>query len=484
VIDPSNPADDFDLALRKTVNGSAFTPWSEVVYTITVFNQWDVSASNTQVTDYIPNGLTFVSTTATVVSESADEVVLWGFWAIAAWANTSETVTFMIDDSFTGTIENIVEITQDSWSDIDSTIDASPSNDPVVDNEINNTGGDEDDHDIEEITVTGEVSDGYDLALRKTVDWSTYTQGSQVRFTIEIFNQWDTDASNIEVTDYFPEELIFQSTTATIISETDDEIVLDFGSISSGESETETITFTIDRSFSWNLENLAEITRDNGNDIDSTVDDSSTNDVLVNDVINNSWNDEDDHDAEEITVLRRSSGWWGWGSWWGRNFCWDGNLSVIRGEQCDDGNYVDGDWCNRNCQLESDPVVVEEDPELCQIESRCGDGIIGHNGDPTTKEQCDDGNTINGDWCSNNCLIEIVAPVVVPVPVVQPIVIEEPEIVLPFIPQPVYAPLPNPEPLMLPAYLPETWVLNGGQLNGWISMIALLVRKEEERKSC
>lgn len=55
------------------------------------------------------------------------------------------------------------------------------------------------------------------------------------------------------------------------------------------------------------------------------------------------------------------------------------------GEQCEDGNLVDGDGCS----------------SLCQIESFvCGNGKVDRG------EQCDDGNTIPGDGCSANCTFE------------------------------------------------------------------------------
>jgi cysteine-rich repeat protein len=57
-----------------------------------------------------------------------------------------------------------------------------------------------------------------------------------------------------------------------------------------------------------------------------------------------------------------------------------GNGIVTLGEQCDDGNLVDGDGCDHNCTLPG-----------------CGNVIV----DPG--EQCDDGNHINGDGCDNNC---------------------------------------------------------------------------------
>jgi cysteine-rich repeat protein len=63
-------------------------------------------------------------------------------------------------------------------------------------------------------------------------------------------------------------------------------------------------------------------------------------------------------------------------------FCGDGNLDP--GEECDDGNNIDGDGCSANCT----------------IEPFCGDGNL----DPG--EECDDGNNIDGDGCDANCMIE------------------------------------------------------------------------------
>ncbi len=57
-----------------------------------------------------------------------------------------------------------------------------------------------------------------------------------------------------------------------------------------------------------------------------------------------------------------------------------GNGIVTAGEECDDGNTVNGDGCDNNCTV-----------------PRCGNGIV------TGNEECDDGNHVNGDSCDNNC---------------------------------------------------------------------------------
>jgi cysteine-rich repeat protein len=61
-----------------------------------------------------------------------------------------------------------------------------------------------------------------------------------------------------------------------------------------------------------------------------------------------------------------------------------GNGAIESGEECDDGNLVDGDGCSSTCQREP----------------KCGDGFV------DAPEQCDDGNLIDGDGCSSTCQSE------------------------------------------------------------------------------
>ncbi len=61
-----------------------------------------------------------------------------------------------------------------------------------------------------------------------------------------------------------------------------------------------------------------------------------------------------------------------------------GDMMIGVGEQCDDGNTADGDGCDA----------------MCKIEPVCGDGVL----QPT--EQCDDMNTTPADGCSATCQLE------------------------------------------------------------------------------
>ena len=70
------------------------------------------------------------------------------------------------------------------------------------------------------------------------------------------------------------------------------------------------------------------------------------------------------------------------------------------GENCDDGDTDNGDGCDEYCQVESGffcPVSY-----LCFLLSgnQCGNGYY----QPQLGEGCDDGNNNNGDGCSAACL--------------------------------------------------------------------------------
>jgi cysteine-rich repeat protein len=66
-------------------------------------------------------------------------------------------------------------------------------------------------------------------------------------------------------------------------------------------------------------------------------------------------------------------------------------------EQCDDGNTIDGDGCSSTCTVETG-WSCSGTPSTCA--PICGDGLA------VGGEQCDDGNTEAGDGCSPTCTVE------------------------------------------------------------------------------
>jgi cysteine-rich repeat protein len=81
---------------------------------------------------------------------------------LAAAATGSVDITLRVDGSLTGTLTNWSEIFADDGDDKDSTPDGAngTTGESIIDNEINNGSGDEDDHDRADIIVTANCGDG------------------------------------------------------------------------------------------------------------------------------------------------------------------------------------------------------------------------------------------------------------------------------------------------------------------------------------
>lgn len=96
-----------------------------------------------------------------------------------------------------------------------------------------------------------------------------------------------------------------------------------------------------------------------------------------------------------------------------------GNGIVDTGEECDDGNAIDGDGCTTVCDRARCGDGVQQSDEQCDdgntdeadactsscAWARCGDGKV-----RAGVEQCDDGNSNNVDACSNFCAYTAASP--------------------------------------------------------------------------
>lgn len=82
--------------------------------------------------------------------------------------------------------------------------------------------------------------------------------------------------------------------------------------------------------------------------------------------------------------------------------------TVLGSEQCDDGNTVPFDGCSPTCTNEplcgtvNTYITPTPAPTTYQCFARCGDGLV------LPPEECDDGNTQNGDGCDSACKVETV----------------------------------------------------------------------------
>ena len=77
--------------------------------------------------------------------------------------------------------------------------------------------------------------------------------------------------------------------------------------------------------------------------------------------------------------------------------CGNGVIDLV--ENCDDGNTTDGDGCSSACVREPHWTCPMVD-KPCVHDVVCGDGMI------EGTEACDDGNTTGGDGCAADCTLE------------------------------------------------------------------------------
>ncbi|MBK7343135.1 MAG: DUF11 domain-containing protein [Saprospiraceae bacterium] len=317
----------FDLALfKKLANGQSYMvePGDDVTFTITVVNQGAITATDIEITDYIPSNMTFATGNHVDWSAAAGKATRTIPGPLASGQSTSIDIILNVNSPLaSGTeITNWAEISDAkdihgvSQPDIDSDPDAANDDLFLEDNYIDGdgkNGGDEDDHDPASVIV-----EPFDLALVKKLangQSALVAAGDKVTFTITVTNQGAITAGNILLADYVPGNMTFDlldnpgwaltGSTATYPMP---------GTVAPGNSISANVVLTVNSPIAANtvITNWAEIaaaTDEAGNaqvDIDSDPDQSNNDLFLVDNDINGdgkNGGDEDDHDPASVTVL-------------------------------------------------------------------------------------------------------------------------------------------------------------------------------------
>jgi uncharacterized repeat protein (TIGR01451 family) len=305
----------FDLALRKTTDVGRVQVGDTVPFTITVYNQGRVAASQFTVTDTIPDGLTFVPADNPGWTDNGDGTASTTVLATLAPDSSASVVINLRVDAFAPELSNYAEISDVlgpdgvTVTDVDSTPDDDATDDVVVDNVTDNADGDEDDHDVASVG-----SPTFDLALRKSLadgQTTTVAPGDDVRFSIRVFNQGEQAATDIVITDEPPAGTTFNAAKNpgwTLVDGKPTTII--DGPLAPGSSAAVVIVLTVAANAqSGSFENNAEIsaaTDEFGNDAIDTdsIYQPNPSDDPVDDEIENGGGDEDAHDIAEVTVRR------------------------------------------------------------------------------------------------------------------------------------------------------------------------------------
>ncbi|MDH3498799.1 MAG: hypothetical protein OEM97_01635, partial [Acidimicrobiia bacterium] len=177
-----NPA--ADLSLTKVVDNATPTVGDDVTFTLTLSNAGPATATGLEVTDVLPAGLVFVSSTPSTGGYNAGT----GVWSVASLGSAgSATLDITATVTTASSLTNTAEVT--------SSVQSDPDSDP------GNGAPAEDD--ISAATVTAVLPA---LAVSKTsdADPGPVTAGQLINYTVSVTNTGTATQTNIIIDDPLP----------------------------------------------------------------------------------------------------------------------------------------------------------------------------------------------------------------------------------------------------------------------------------------
>ncbi|RLE34499.1 MAG: hypothetical protein DRJ61_05065, partial [Acidobacteria bacterium] len=248
-----------NLSITKIDGEDPVIAGTELTYTITVTNPGPYDADDVTVTDIMPTGVTFVSSSG--CTEDPSGLPTCSLGSIVAGSSAAYSLTVMVDSYTLGTITNDASTTS-AWYDPDP-----------ADNDT-----------FEDTEVTAES----DLVVTKDNGLSVLIPGEDITYTIVVSNDGPSDAPSADVDDDVPQELLTVEWTcvptgAAFCLDGIGNLLLDSADIPAGEMVTYSVTCTVDPAI--DLTNPVTIT--------NTVDVAVTGAGVDPDTSNNSATDAD-----------------------------------------------------------------------------------------------------------------------------------------------------------------------------------------------
>lgn len=221
-------------------------------YTVTVTNNGATDTTGVILTDVLPSGLTYVTSSSThgMVNESGGTITA-DIGALAVGESATITITVTVDNSALGTLTNTASAVSDLF-------------DTIPDNSISE----------EETTIRPVV----DLALTSTDDLDPVYTGELLTYTLTATNSGPSAATNVIVTDTLPAGVTFESGSASqgSVDALSGIVTADLGPLAAGETATITIVVRVNGDADPTISNAASITS-------SEFDSSTANNSLTED---------------------------------------------------------------------------------------------------------------------------------------------------------------------------------------------------------
>ncbi len=228
-----------DLNVLKDVNNHNPTADEVITYTVTVTNTGPADATNIELTDQLPAGVTYQSYLA---SQGTYNIIIPDVWSVGDLidgASATLTITATVDAGTGGsTITNTATITDVDQP--DSHLD--------------------DNYDFVNIFPEQVAPDEADLAVMKDVNTHLPIEGDTITYTVTVINTGPAEATNIELTDQLPGEVTYQSYSASQGTYVNGSGIWSIGNLADGASATLTITGILNCACGTTVFNTATIT--------------------------------------------------------------------------------------------------------------------------------------------------------------------------------------------------------------------------------
>ena len=274
------PSGTPDLSLEKTADKAFVQPGEALTYTLTVRNNGSDYATDVVVTDTLPEGLVYVTSSDGGVYDAETRTVTWpAIDTLGAPGRVSYTVTV-----------TVAEDTQtDTW----------------LKNEAALTSGNTDPEQADHNVYISEIG-GPRLTVTKTGPASA-TVGDQVTYTITVRNDGDIYASNVVVTDVLPEGLTYVSSSGNGTYDAETRTVTWPTVNTLGAPGSVSYTVTVTASQTGELKNVAYADYDE-NPVEELPSGESTTTVTNNGGSNPGGGGSDDNDDDDDTPSNPGGG--------------------------------------------------------------------------------------------------------------------------------------------------------------------------------
>lgn len=264
--DPANDSDDAivstapsaDLTVTKSVDNVSPDAGDTITYTITVANDGPDDEPAVLVTDSLPAGITYVSTSASVGTYD-DTTGVWSVGSLPNAATETLTIVAVVGTGFGRvTITNVASVSG-------TLVDTEPANDVAA------------------VDITPTL---VDVEITKTAP-ATATAGSIFDYEIIVSNNFPDIASGVSVTDVLPSGITYIGSAASIGSYDPGTGVWTVGDLSSAAAATLRINVTVDNGATGDVVNTASVSVSGPEDADPGNNSSTvTTTVLVPPVAN------------------------------------------------------------------------------------------------------------------------------------------------------------------------------------------------------